>query len=140
LKITHYIHPSPVICQCYKLIKEEKNNNYKRNKGEDLVNDRQAVINKIVNMAQAVLKIYVASFSKNFIKDLCYAMELNGMGDKIQDYTADTNEKTKREDMKNVKAAWKKFQVVAVTGTVGAGINFSEKHFDVTFAIIGQVP
>jgi hypothetical protein len=69
--------------------------------------------------------------------DLCYAMELNGMGDKIQDYTADTDEKTKREDMKNVKTAWKKFQVVAVTGTVGAGIDFSEKHFDVTFAIIG---
>jgi len=64
-------------------------------------------------------------------------MELNGMGDKIQDYTADTNEKTKREDMKNVKTAWKKFQVVAVTGMVRAGIDFSEKHFDVTFAIIG---
>jgi len=26
---------------------------------------------------------------------------------------------------------------VAVTGTVGAGIDFSEKHFDVTFSIIG---
>jgi len=34
--------------------------------------------------------------------------------------------------MKNVKTAWKKFQVVAVTGMVGAGIDFSEKHFDVT--------
>jgi len=38
---------------------------------------------------------------------------------------------------KNVKTAWKKFQEVAMTGTVGAGINFSEKHFDVTFAIVG---
>jgi len=45
--------------------------------------------------------------------------------------------KRPREDMKNVKTVWKKFQVVAVTGTVGAGIDFSEKHFDVTFAIIG---
>jgi len=61
--------------------------------------------------------------SKNFVKDLCYAMELNGMGN---DYMADTNKKTKREDMKNVKMAWKKFQVVAVTGTVGAGIDFRE--------------
>jgi len=74
---------------------------------------------------------------KNFVKDLCYGMELNGMGDKIQDYKANTNEKTKREDMKNVTTAWKKFQVVAVTGMAGAGIDFSEKHFDVTFAIIG---
>jgi len=78
------------------------------------MNDHQVVINKIVHMAQEGLKIDVASFSKNFVKGICYAMELKGLGDKIQDYMAGTNEKTKREDMKNVKTAWKKFQVVAV--------------------------
>jgi len=39
--------------------------------------------------------------------------------------------------MSNINKFWKKVQVVAATGTVGAGIDFSEKHFNVTFAIVG---
>jgi len=60
------------------------------------------------------------------------------MKDNIQDYISNTNDNIKRENMSNVNKSWKKVQVVAATGAVGAGIDFSEKHFDVTFAIIGH--
>jgi len=65
-------------------------------------------------------------------------LELNGMKDNIQDYTSDTDDNVKRWYMSNVNTSWKRSQVVAATGIVGAGIDFLEKHFDVTFAIIGQ--
>lgn len=132
LKITRYIHPNPVIRQCIKFVKN------KEEEKENSVEDRQAIINKISSMAQEGLKIYVPSYSKEFVKDLCSAFKENGMGDKIQDYTADTSENIKRADMRDVNTSWKKVQVVAATGTVGAGIDFSEQYFDVTFAIIGR--
>jgi len=97
----------------------------------------QAVINTILSMAKEGNKIYVPSYSKEFVKDLCYAFELNGMKDNIQDYTSDNNDNIKRENMSNVNKSWKKV-LVAETGTVGVGIDFSEKHFDVTFAIVGH--
>jgi len=56
------------------------------------------------------------------------------VGDKIKDYTSDTDDNVKRWDMSNVNTSWKRSQVVAATGTVGAGIDFLEKHFDIVFA------
>jgi len=88
-------------------------------------------------MAKEGKKIYVLSYSKEFIKDLCYAFKINGMRDKIQDYTSDTDDNVKRWDMSNINTSWKRYQVVAATGMVGAGIDFLEKHFDIVFAIIG---
>jgi len=38
--------------------------------------------------------------------------------------------------MSNVNTSWKRSQVVAATGTVGVGIDFLEKHFDVTFFLL----
>jgi len=108
LSITHYVHPNPVLHKCYKLVR-----NKKEEKGEENI-----------AMAKEGKKIYVPSYSKEFVKDLSYMFKLNGMKDNIQDYTCDTNDNVKRWDMSNVNTSWKRSQVVAATGTVGVGIDF----------------
>jgi len=129
--------PNPTRRKCFKLEKKEEEKEKRRRGESKTVSDCQAIINKILFMAQEGKKIYVLSYSKEFIKDLCYAFQMNDMGDKIQDYTSDTDDNVKRWYMSNVSTSWKRYQVVAATGTVGAGINFLEKHFDIV-AIIGH--
>jgi len=55
----------------------------------------------------------------------------------IKYWISDTDDNVKRCDMSNFNTSWKRYQVVAATGMVGAGIDFLEKHFDIVFAIIG---
>jgi len=87
---------NPTIHKCFKLVRKEKE---KRGRGEETVSNHQAIINTSLYMAKEGKKIYVPSYSKEFIKDLCYAFQLNGRGDKIQDYTSDTAGNVKRWDM-----------------------------------------
>jgi len=58
----------------------------KEKRGEETMSNHQAIL----FMALEGKKIYVPSYSKEFIKDLCYVFKINGMRDKIQDYTSDT--------------------------------------------------
>jgi len=129
LSTTHYVLPNPTIHKCFKLVKKEEEKEKRRRGESKTVSHCQAIINTILFMVQEGKKIYVLSYSKEFIKDLCYAFQMNGMGDKIQDYTSDTDDNIKRWDMSNFNTSWKRYQVVAATGMVGAGIDFSEKHF-----------
>jgi len=100
-----YVSPNPVIRECYRL------------KGTP-----QEIISKILSMAREGLKIYVPSYSKEFVKNLCQAFKVNNMGNIIQDCT---------------DGIWKKAQVVAI-GEVGVEINLPERYFDTTFAIVGR--
>jgi len=93
---THYVHPYPVIRKCYKLVR-----NKKEEKGEENKSNHQAIISTILFMAKEGKRIYVPSYSKEFVKDLCYVFELNGMKDNIQDYTSDTDDNVKRWDASN---------------------------------------
>jgi len=76
--------------------REEKE---KRRRGEKTMSNHQAIINTIFFMAKEGKKIYVLSYSKEFIKDPCYVFQMNNMGDKKQDYNSDTDDDVKRWDM-----------------------------------------
>jgi len=51
-------------------------------------------------------------------------------------YYSKMDDTIKRDDLSNVSKSWKQYQAVLASPLVGAGVDFSELHFDITFAII----
>jgi len=118
------------------IVKYKQKNPNKRECIKIKTKNRDSIINKILQLATERNKIYVPCYSKNLIQTINQVLQDNGISSMA--YYSEMDDTIKREDLGDVSKSWKQYQVVLASLLVGAGVDFSELHFDITFAIIGR--
>jgi hypothetical protein len=101
-----------------------------------ITENRKVFDDKLLGLVEKKKNVVIYSQSSAEAKEYEKKLMEKFPDTKVMVYQGKTDDKVKSEHFSNVNHHWKQYQVVIMTPTVEAGINFDQEHFHQAFGIL----